>query len=255
MLATSSGLVKLPVAKPPIAGDDLLARGRRRRCRSPWRRSSATPCSPSQRSVATGPGRDRVDPDPLRPELLRERFRQVDQRRLGGAVVEHARVGLEEGIDRGDVDDRTRACLDHRRQRRTGRPQGDEEVHLQRPLELLVAGAEEAVEALFDGADVVDEDVDAAALLEGPADQVRPGRPPRQVARDRGHAARSPRGSRPRREPAKTKAPSAASSRVTASPIPLPAPVTTATLPSRPRSIRRSAGRSRARCRRISARC
>ena len=75
---------------------------------SPLATVAATPCSPSHRSVPTGPGDTAVDADAVRSELLRERLGEVDQGGLGGAVVDRPPVGMVEGVDRGDVDHRSR---------------------------------------------------------------------------------------------------------------------------------------------------
>ena len=63
--------------------------------------------------MLTGPGETALTGCPA-AELLRQRLGQIDQRRLGRAVIDHARVGLEERVDRRDVDDRAAAMLDHR---------------------------------------------------------------------------------------------------------------------------------------------
>jgi hypothetical protein len=49
----------------------------------------------------------------------------------------------------------------------------DEEVHLHRPREILVAGAQESLRPHPDGTDVVDQHVDLAVLLDSPPDQLR----------------------------------------------------------------------------------
>src|SRR5438067_8855929 len=79
---------------------------------------SATPCAPSQRSVLTCPGETQFTRIPRAPnscasDLLRSTTA------LGSAVVDRRGVGLKERVDRGDVDDRSRALLEHRRQRGT----------------------------------------------------------------------------------------------------------------------------------------
>ena len=142
-------------------------------------------------------GRDGVDADAARAELLRQRLGEVDQRGLGGAVVDRAAVGLEERVHRGDVDDRARRpASPSATMRRARRAQRGEEVHLHRPLELVVARAEEALEAQPHGADVVHQHVDAAVLVERALHELR--RPVRaaQVDRHGGDAARGPRGCR-----------------------------------------------------------
>jgi hypothetical protein len=62
-------------------------------------------------------GRDAFEADALRAELLRERFRDVQKRRLRHPVVDHHPVGLEEGIDGDDVDHRSLTTEKHRRNR------------------------------------------------------------------------------------------------------------------------------------------
>src|SRR5262249_53814697 len=116
-------------------------------------------------------GRDAVDADAFRPELLRERFGDVEERGFGGAVVDHEPVGVEEGVDGGDVDDRAAALVEHRGDGGACSAQGGEEGQLEGCLEFVVADAEGSVQAQLDAADVVDEDVDPAVLLDGRGDE------------------------------------------------------------------------------------
>jgi hypothetical protein len=51
--------------------------------------------------------------DALRAQLLRERLGEVHERRLRRPVVDHSAVGLEEGVDRDDVDDRGAVLAGH----------------------------------------------------------------------------------------------------------------------------------------------
>ena len=92
-------------------------------------------------------GGDAVDADALRSELLRERLRHIQQRRLGGPVVHHQPVGLEERVDRDDVDDRSRTALKHGGDRGASGPQRGEEVELHRGLEVGVTRVQETIEA------------------------------------------------------------------------------------------------------------
>ena len=95
---------------------------------------------------------------------------------------------------------------------------------------------DEAVEAQLHAADIVDQHVEPAVLLDGVVDE--PGRAlgVEEVDREGLDALEALQG-RDVRAPATTSAPSAASSRATARPMPLLAPVTTATLPDSSRSM------------------
>src|SRR6266568_3276763 len=93
-------------------GDDRLAGGIGVYSGGPgYRRGHAVLAEPQVGGHRAGG--DGVDADAVRAELLGEGLGQVDQRGLGGAVVDGGGVGLEEGIDGGDVDDRSAAVLDH----------------------------------------------------------------------------------------------------------------------------------------------
>ena len=74
---------------------------------------SATPCSPNQRSVPPDRARRSSRGCPW-AELLRQRLREVEDRRLGRAVVDRAAVGLEERVHGADVDDGSFALVHHR---------------------------------------------------------------------------------------------------------------------------------------------
>jgi hypothetical protein len=63
--------------------------------------------------------------------------------------------------------------VDHVGERGAGGAQGDEEVEPHGPLEVVVGELEEAVEAQPHGADVVDEDVEPAVVVDRPLDQLR----------------------------------------------------------------------------------
>ena len=219
------------------AGDDVRSRRVGVDARGGAATVSATPCSPSHRSVPTGPGETALTWMPARPELLGERLGEVHQRGLGRPVVDRAAVGLEEGVDRRDVDDRARRparpCGD---ERGACRPQRGEEVHLHRPLEVVVGGAEEPVEAQPHGAHVVDQHVDAAVLVDRALDQPRGPSGCGQVDRDRGHTLEALEAVRRARAGDHERA-LVGEPCVTASPMPLLAPVTTATLSVRARSM------------------
>ena len=103
---------------------------------------------------------------PLGSELLRQSLGDVEQRRAGGAVVDHQTVRVEEGVDRGDVDNRAASLVDHVRDGRAGRAKRGEEVELEGALEVVVAHLEEAVQSQLDAADVVHEHVDSAVPLD-----------------------------------------------------------------------------------------
>ena len=62
--------------------------------------------------------RDAGDADAARRELLRQRLGHVEQCGLGRAVVDDRAVGLEEGVDGGDVDDGALAARQSSRRRR-----------------------------------------------------------------------------------------------------------------------------------------
>ena len=206
-------------------------------------RSRRRPSSLSTRSVVISvsvtPGRDGVDADPARPELLRERPGQADQPGLGGAVGR--RLGDAHLAEpRRDVDDRAAAALDHRRQRRAAgverrRQVGPDDrvpfgrLDLEERPDLRQAGVvDEAVdppEALDDALDeplglraVADVGGEALGLGAGRADALE------RALRRRRPSGGS--GSRPT-------APSAAALTATSAPMPRLLPVTRTTRPSR----------------------
>jgi hypothetical protein len=78
---------------------------------------------------------------------------------------------VEEGVDRGDVDNRPFALLEHLGDGGAGCAQGGEEVELQRALEVGVADRKEAVEPHLHPADVVKEHIDSAVPLDCLADE------------------------------------------------------------------------------------
>jgi hypothetical protein len=122
-------------------------------------------------------GRDAFEADALRAELLRERFRDVQKRRLRHPVVDHHPVGLEEGIDGDDVDHRSLTTEKHRRNRHARCAHVSKEVELQRRLEVGIADLEEPVEPKTHPTHVVDEDIDASAPLDRLAHELlRPAR-------------------------------------------------------------------------------
>ena len=60
------------------------------------------------------PGTDRVDPDPLRPEVAGHLLRHQDQPTLD-ALVDQRVACCEQAVDRGDVDDTATAAPRHLR--------------------------------------------------------------------------------------------------------------------------------------------
>jgi hypothetical protein len=74
-------------------------------------------------------------------------------------------VALEEGVHGRDLDDCSDALLDHRGHGGPAGSQRGEEVHLHRPGEVLVAGAEECLRRRPDGTYVVDQHVQTAVLF------------------------------------------------------------------------------------------
>src|ERR1700685_1310413 len=95
--ATSSGLVNRPVTIWLAA----------------WR------CTPPGSAPLAAPRADRVHPDALGPDFLRQRLGEAGERGLGRAVVHHARV-RQVRVDRAGADDRARSRGDHLRQRGAG---------------------------------------------------------------------------------------------------------------------------------------
>jgi hypothetical protein len=93
--------------------------------------------------------------------LLRERFGEVQQGGLGGAVFDNQGIG-KEGFDRADRHNGARAAVEQMRQRRAGAADGDEEVDGQRLGPVLVRHGEKATESRADGTDIVDKDVQPA---------------------------------------------------------------------------------------------
>ena len=71
---------------------------------------SATPPSPSHRSVSTGPGLTVLTRTPRGPNSFDSALQRLRQCALGGAVVDDQWIG-EEGVDRADRDDGGRAAL------------------------------------------------------------------------------------------------------------------------------------------------
>ena len=184
------------------------------------------------------PRRDVVDADALRAELLRQGLGEVEQRRLGGAVVDHAAVRLEERVDRRDVDDRARrpASSIWATAARVARSAA-KKLSCIDALEVVVAHVEEAVEPELRAADVVDEDVDASVPSTAVVDESLRAAGLDEVDGDRGDAVDSLErvdvcALRRRRGRLRLRA-----SCTIARPMPLLPPVTTATLPSSSRSM------------------
>ena len=189
-------------------------------------------------------GRDRVDGDPLRAELARERLRPADHARADGVREREVVGGLLHGA-RGDVDDAARAAPLEMRQAEPRQPDDRDEQELDGRLDLL--GGEPDRGRPRRPAGVVDQDVDAAEARRRPSSTRRsqssalvtsPGtaRPPsRSASRSSGSGRRANR---------TTFAPSSASASATPRPIPADAPQTIAV---RPVEVRDPSGATRAR--------
>jgi hypothetical protein len=120
-------------------------------------------------AVATQPqagghraGRDRVDPDPARAELLGQRLGQVGQRRLGRRVVDHQRVG-QPRVHRAGVDDHPAAGREHHRESGPDRPDRGHHVEVPGGGPHLVGHRQEPGRPRRGVADVVDQHVDPLA--------------------------------------------------------------------------------------------
>ena len=139
--ATSCGVVKRPVGACPACCSAMF-------CGSPPCAAAtvaATPWSPSQSSVETGPGLTVLTRMPRGPTSFDSDLEKFGERGLGGAVVDHGRV-RQEGVDRAGGDDRARARLEHPRQRGAGRAHGGHEAERERLHPLVVGDREESVE-------------------------------------------------------------------------------------------------------------
>jgi len=166
----------------------------------------------------------------LGSELLAQSLAQRGEGCLGLAVADGAGRG-HSGVDRGDVHDGA-APVEQAGQRRAGCPDRAEHVEVEQAAPLLIVGVEEAGEAKtvgVAGADVVDEDVDAAQFR-----YCRRGDGLGSLAVDKSaDTARAATvfssGVIVRAAPT-SRTPSFVSALVTARPMPRPAPVTTAVL-------------------------
>ena len=185
-------------------------------------------------------GADRVHPHPC-AELLRQRLAEVGQRPLRRAVVDDRRVG-QERVHRADRDDararvaRSSAGSAARMVRTAAR-----KLRFNAHVPVLVREREEPVEPRTHRADVVDQQVDAADTARPPRRPAPPARPAcvRSTWHEAARRSSASSSALPCSAPATTLTPSDASARVMARPMPLLAPVTTATFPARCRSIRR----------------
>ena len=115
-----------------------------------------------------GTGQDRVDADPVGPELDREALGDSGDRMLRGAVVEQPGAARSDRVDRADVDDRAAvALLAHPPGGRLRAEEHSLDVHRLDAAELL---EREAVEQqVGEDAGVVDEHVEPAERLDGGA--------------------------------------------------------------------------------------
>ena len=195
------------------------------------------PVCPQPQVGGDGAGADGVDPDPVRPDFLGQRLAEAGQPGLGGAVVQHRRVG-QPRVDRADRDDRSRSCREHGGQHGPAGPDGGHQVEVDGGEPVLVGDAQEPAGPGRGAADVVDQDVHAAARggdERGRAGRRRPG-PPRWRAPARPWPARRARRRTSWRQRTRV-TPLPARARTTASPMPLLPPVTTAVCPASPRSM------------------
>ena len=111
----------------------------------------------------------------------------------------------------------------------------DEEVHLQRPLEVVVCDRKEPIESDPHGADVVDQDIDAAESADCAIDQLPGCTRGRQVDRNRRDSIKPFKAAR-RARSGHHMSPFLYQRLGDREPMPRPAPVTTATLSSSSRS-------------------
>ena len=186
--------------------------------------------------------RDRADRDAVDPHLRREvgghEPRHVAERALGRAVGDEPAVA--QAADRGgDVDDRALvARVEQVRRRGLAEHERGRDVEVERPLEESGARVEERPR--HRAARVVDDDVEPAELVDGLRDDVDD----RVVVVDVASGSRAPAGRarghrrRPRRAVpscaprARRRHPLPRTCGRSAAPMPRPAPVTIATLPS-----------------------
>ena len=201
---------------------------------------SRSPISPSSTGaafssgVSIGPGRDGVDAHAVARGLARDRAREADHARLGRRVDDRA-LRADAARLGGDVDDRAAAALAAcRRQHRVRDGDRAAQVDAEDEVPQRLVGVDEEGEAV--GAGVVDEHVDRAELALGlrrPPDRHR--RRVGDVELRRARPSISPATSRApsrSRSATATRAPSAASRRAVAAPIPDAPPVTSAIRPS-----------------------
>ena len=174
------------------------------------------------------PGRDGVDRDPVRPEVVGERARQAEHAALARHVGDEPRRRRQDGRGR-DVDDPPPAALDHAGSECLREEELRLEVDAERLTERRVVELEERRRP--EQRRVVHEHVAATDLRRDPRDVG--GRA--DVGHDAGCSGRRRRRSRPRsrprrgRRPRRRRAPREASPSASARPMPRAAPLTTAT--------------------------
>ena len=205
----------------------------------PRTRSEAPPagCARTRGFASRTPiGQSTDTPMPIGLEILGERLRQADHRVLRGVVDAEALTGDQAG-HRGRVDDVAGLTAgDHARHERLDTVDHAPEVDAQHPLPVAVGGALEAAPGRDAG--VVAEHVDAAERLAGALGERLHLAEVGDVGAHRQRLAAVGRAPRPpttsiaasSRSATTTRAPSRASASTSARPIPLPPPVTTATL-------------------------
>jgi hypothetical protein len=111
-VATSAGVVKRPVAKPPILAM-TVSRAVSASIPVAFATVSATPCSPTQSSVLTGPGETALTRTPRGPNSWASDLVRVTSAAFGRPVVDRAGIRLTERVDGRHVHDRSRTPLEH----------------------------------------------------------------------------------------------------------------------------------------------
>ena len=200
---------------------------------------SRAPSSPScsgaalSSGVSIGPGATALARTPIARRLARDRLREADDAGLRRGVGRRPLRADAAGLAR-DVHDHPAAALVHRRQHGVRDGEDAAEVDAEDEVPQLRVGVDEEREAV--GARVVDEDVDRPERVGGRRHgrgRPRPCRRRRAPSRSR-RSRRRPRGRRRwSRSATATRAPSAASRRAVAAPMPPAPPVTSAVRPSR----------------------
>ena len=181
------------------------------------------------------PGADGVHTDVVSCHFLGERLAKVGQGCFGGAVVQDRRVG-EKGVHRTRGNNVAATGADHRRQDCPGHPHGRHKIQSDRVGPVLIGDAQKSTGASLSRAHIVDENIDPT-VFKRHCGQIDGTRGPRQIDWDQLD------NTAPHKDVELSRAlPSSGDdvhaligkARVTANPMPVLAPVTTATLPSSP---------------------